>query len=601
MKKIPFYRRLRFKFILAYSLIILLGSVTTAYFVINIVDTDFRKLLLKQFNTTIQTTENFIDFLGQTSLSTANHLTTNDDLLSLVTKDRREEMVDHVVYLMESISADTIVLLDRDGTVLVRGHDPENYGDTLKSISIVRKALVEKVPSTSIVQELQNFMVFSSGIIYGEDSKEVRGVILVGHLINDEFVENIKKNVNLDITIVRDRAVMASTLYKGEERISLLPIPYLEYQMLLSNRSKIIERTIIGTESFIVAKNLSSMEKNMSGSILITYPQDELIAIKKNIKRKFILLFVIGFLIILFLEYKLSQKILSPVNELINMTKRISEEELDVNININTKDEFQLLADHFNRMVDSLKKKDRRLKDYYENLEEKVKERTSALKASNDLKELFMDIMSHDLLNPAGVVRTSSEILFEEENEPHKERFLGLIRDSSSEMIQTIQNLAEYSKLQSTDQLERKTRDLNEVLKKIVSHFDHDIRSKKLKLGDFPTGEFKADLNVTIENVFMNLLSNAIKYSHEGGKIEIDIHGESGNYLVTVKDFGLGVPDKDKMRIFERFKRSETGGNKGSGLGLAIAKRIVDLHGGKIWVEDNPEGGSIFYVRLPKE
>ena len=70
---------------------------------------------------------------------------------------------------------------------------------------------------------------------------------------------------------------------------------------------------------------------------------------------------------------------------------------------------------------------------------------------------------------------------------------------------------------------------------------------------------------------------------------------------MAVKDFGEGIAAGDKDKIFKRFERVTATSAKGTGLGLAIAKRVVVLHGGNIWVEDNPEGGSIFYVSLPKE
>ncbi len=65
-----------------------------------------------------------------------------------------------------------------------------------------------------------------------------------------------------------------------------------------------------------------------------------------------------------------------------------------------------------------------------------------------------------------------------------------------------------------------------------------------------------------------------------------------------VKDWGYGIKDEDKAKLFTRFQRVEKKGVKGSGLGLAIVKRVVDLHGGKIWIEDNPEGGSVFCVEI---
>ncbi|MCK4247969.1 MAG: HAMP domain-containing histidine kinase, partial [Methanomicrobia archaeon] len=79
-------------------------------------------------------------------------------------------------------------------------------------------------------------------------------------------------------------------------------------------------------------------------------------------------------------------------------------------------------------------------------------------------------------------------------------------------------------------------------------------------------------------------------------KIEITIEDELGNWKVCVKDYGKGIPDKLKNVIFERFEKK----GAGTGLGLAIVKQIVILHRGKVWIEDNPEGGSIFCVSLPK-
>lgn len=103
-----------------------------------------------------------------------------------------------------------------------------------------------------------------------------------------------------------------------------------------------------------------------------------------------------------------------------------------------------------------------------------------------------------------------------------------------------------------------------------------------------------------IKDVISNLLSNAIKHSPMNSKVILEIDRDPP-CRITVKDNGPGIPDKEKERIFERFSRIKKEGVKGSGLGLAIVKRVVDLHKGEVWVEDNPEGGSVFCVVLSKE
>ena len=100
---------------------------------------------------------------------------------------------------------------------------------------------------------------------------------------------------------------------------------------------------------------------------------------------------------------------------------------------------------------------------------------------------------------------------------------------------------------------------------------------------------------------FLNIIDNAIKYSPPHSVVEISVSEERGkNWKVCVKDSGEGVPDKWKQKIFERFVRGEKTGIKGSGIGLAIAKTVVTQNKGRIWVEDNPEGGAVFCISLPK-
>ena len=103
-----------------------------------------------------------------------------------------------------------------------------------------------------------------------------------------------------------------------------------------------------------------------------------------------------------------------------------------------------------------------------------------------------------------------------------------------------------------------------------------------------------------IEDVFENLISNAFKYGAADGTIRIDVRDDGDRWRVSVADEGEGIPDEAKQKVFERFERLRKEGVKGIGLGLAIAKRIVDLHGGRIWVEDNPGGGAVFCVLLRK-
>ncbi len=124
---------------------------------------------------------------------------------------------------------------------------------------------------------------------------------------------------------------------------------------------------------------------------------------------------------------------------------------------------------------------------------------------------------------------------------------------------------------------------------------------KEIEIELVAKGAYPARVSQFIEAIFLNFLTNAIKYSPNKTKIVAGITDAGENWHVFVADNGEGIADKFKESIFARFERLKKEGVKGTGLGLAIAKRIVDIHNGRVWVEDNPEGGSIFIVEIPKD
>jgi signal transduction histidine kinase len=163
-----------------------------------------------------------------------------------------------------------------------------------------------------------------------------------------------------------------------------------------------------------------------------------------------------------------------------------------------------------------------------------------------------------------------------------------------------IESAAKLSKLESIEELEKKTLDLKEVVEKASADVMPLLKTAGMEVENRLKKPLYVRANPIIEEVFLNLLNNAAKYTADGKRVVIDAIEDSKSVTVAVKDYGPGIPDEDKEEIFNRFERRDRAGVKGMGMGLTIVKRIVELHSGKVWVEDNPEGGSIFYVQLPK-
>jgi hypothetical protein len=228
----------------------------------------------------------------------------------------------------------------------------------------------------------------------------------------------------------------------------------------------------------------------------------------------------------------------------------------------------------------------------------RLKKLMEELEETNRYKNLFLDILRHDLLNPAGVIDNYIDLLLEDAKEGEKEDLTAMKR-AVKKILDIIEDAAKLAKLERIEP-KFKDMDLDSVIREVIEDFKPLLREAGMEVEYTSRSGLSIKASPLLYDVFANLLSNAIKYARDGKKVVIEVEDDGSNYIIRVKDFGEGVPDEFKKVIFERFKRKEKRGVKGTGLGLAIVKRIVEMHSGKVWVEDNSPRGAVFVVKLPK-
>jgi signal transduction histidine kinase len=229
------------------------------------------------------------------------------------------------------------------------------------------------------------------------------------------------------------------------------------------------------------------------------------------------------------------------------------------------------------------------------------------LEQSNKMKDLFTDILRHDLLNPVGIIKNSVELL---EEDPGDKKLVEMIKKHTKRLEDIIRNASQLARIESLEKVELTYCDLGDYVREAVEEMEPLAREKGIEIIQELDGVFPAKCNPIFKDVITNLLSNAIKYGPERSKVTVAIKDFDGEWKIMVKDNGPGIPDEYKESIFYRFTRREKGGTKGVGLGLSIVRGIVSLHGGRVWVEDNiledkrygetKKQGSIFCVTLPK-
>lgn len=234
-------------------------------------------------------------------------------------------------------------------------------------------------------------------------------------------------------------------------------------------------------------------------------------------------------------------------------------------------------------------------------IEQKLDQYVAKLKHSNNMQELFIDVLRHDLINTACIIGSYTDLLMEIETDVKKLQYLKNISRSNQKLIGILEDAASFTKLDNLNNLKTEKMDLGDIISNAIGSLSVKISEKGAKVYFTCDRPYPAKVNEIVEQVFVNFLTNALKYGPQGGKIEINVVDAGDSWKICFADEGEGIPDEFKEAVFERFKRLETGAIKGSGLGLAIVKRIVELHGGQVGVTDNPNGnGSVFWVTFPK-
>jgi two-component system, OmpR family, phosphate regulon sensor histidine kinase PhoR len=229
------------------------------------------------------------------------------------------------------------------------------------------------------------------------------------------------------------------------------------------------------------------------------------------------------------------------------------------------------------------------------------------LRRIEQVRKDFVANVSHELRTPLTAIQGFAETLLGGalEDPKNNRRFVEIIRSHASRLGSLTDDLLKLSRIEA-GKLEPEVRPMKieELLESGVEAAQISAAAKQIALflnspAKLPAVRGDASL---LREVLQNLLDNAVQYTQEGGRIEVSAAADNGSIVITVSDTGIGIPQTDQSRIFERFYRVDAARSRevgGTGLGLSIAKHIVESHGGRIWVESEVGQGSRFHFSIP--
>jgi two-component system NtrC family sensor kinase len=548
-----------------------------------------------------------------------------------------------------SEALDVLALTDPQGTVLVRSAPDAPRGDSQRGSAPVQAVLRSRQPAVSTevlpaaelakegaellerarialvatpkahpterTEETSGMLLLAAAPVLERDGT-LLGVLYGGKLLNRnaDLVDKITDTVYRG-EVYQGREIGTATIFLGDVRIATT-VRTIEGQRALGTRvqaevgDRLLQQGKPWTERAFVVNGwyLTAYEPihNLAGRVIgilyVGMREDKFTDLRRQTVLVFLGVTVSGMVIAAILAYLLARSVLRPIRRLVLASREISGGNFDLRVPESSKDELGSLERAFNRMMDAIRERDRKLK-------EATEAKTRAMLAQSDrlgsLGRLVAGVV-HEINNPLTGILTLLKLLrrtIDEEQTQLAEletfkSHLDLAQSETVRCSRIVGGLLDFSR---QSRLELAEFDLNEVVEKTIAVVSHQLEVGNVTLErqlapDLP--RIRMDIG-KIQQCVMNIVINAKDAMAGGGTLAVStaFRAETDEIVLEIRDTGVGIPPENLSRIFDPFFTTKEA--KGLGLGLSVAYGIVQEHGGDIEVESEVGRGTTFRVRLP--
>ncbi|MCL2287044.1 MAG: cell wall metabolism sensor histidine kinase WalK [Firmicutes bacterium] len=384
--------------------------------------------------------------------------------------------------------------------------------------------------------------------------------------------------LGLRILVIDDYARVLADSNTGAPRVGQTMLRHEVINALNGNDTYVLIR-----DEYVlnVAVSIHDVGSDRVGAVLLVASVEDIFQSIAEMRNDLMLATLLVGILSIVLVLILSNHLIAPLKRTVNIVRRMSTGQLSLRIPVSGRDEYAILAKAFNKM-------------------------TAKLEQVEQTREEFVSNVSHEMKTPLSAIKVLSESILLQDTAP-EEMYREFLQDINSEvdrMTNITNDLLALVKVDQGQQGLNITRlDLNLLVEEILKRLSPLAEQKNIALiyeAERPV-QINAD-EIKLSLAISNIVENGIKYTPKGGTVRVTVDSDYQFALITIQDTGIGIPEEEQDKIFNRFYRvdktrhRETGG---TGLGLSISRATVLLHDGSISINSVPDQGSIFVIRLP--